>query len=77
MKTAISVPDSIFVEVERHAKSLGVSRSEFFADAARRYIADLDRDGLVAAINAAVDSAGDDDREFVREAAIRTFERNA
>ena len=38
MKTAISVPDPVFERVDREAKRLGVSRSEFFAKAAERYL---------------------------------------
>ena len=36
MKTAISVPDETFVQATRQAAELGISRSEFFARAARR-----------------------------------------
>jgi metal-responsive CopG/Arc/MetJ family transcriptional regulator len=39
MKTAISIPDPLFHSVERMAHKLHVSRSEFFANAAKAYIA--------------------------------------
>ena len=39
MKTAISVPDETFAQATRQAAELGISRSEFFARAARRYLA--------------------------------------
>lgn len=54
MKTAISVPDSTFERVEIAAKRLGVSRSEFFARAAERWLDTLDDDGTTAAIDAAI-----------------------
>jgi hypothetical protein len=38
MKTAISIPDPLFNSVERMAHKLNVSRSEFFANAAKTYI---------------------------------------
>ena len=38
MKTAISIPDPLFNSVERMAHRLNVSRSEFFANAAKAYI---------------------------------------
>ena len=38
MKTAISIPDSVFRAVESLAKRLGVSRSELFRKAVEAYI---------------------------------------
>jgi metal-responsive CopG/Arc/MetJ family transcriptional regulator len=38
MKTAISIPDSIFEEAERLAKTRGWSRSELYANAVTAYI---------------------------------------
>lgn len=54
MKTAISLPDDTFDRVERAAKKLGVSRSEFFARAAERWLDALDDDGTTGAINRAI-----------------------
>ena len=38
MKTAISIPDSIFEAAERLAKRLGLSRSELYSRAVANYI---------------------------------------
>lgn len=38
MKTAISIPDSIFDEAERLAKARGWSRSELYANAVTAYV---------------------------------------
>lgn len=54
MKTAISLPDDTFERVERAAKKLGVSRSEFFARAAERWLDALDDERTTAAINRAI-----------------------
>lgn len=54
MKTAISLPDDTFRRVERAAKEMGVSRSEFFARAAERWLNDLDDTGTTEAINRAL-----------------------
>jgi hypothetical protein len=35
MKTAISLPDDTYEQATRQAQALGISRSEFFARAAR------------------------------------------
>ena len=78
MKTAISIPDEAFRRVERHATRLHISRSEFFTRAAERWADQLEDAELTQAINAALDFIGDTDDEndeFVREAARRTFAR--
>ena len=51
MKTAISVPDDIFADATKRASDLGISRSEFFSTAARRYLDDLSRESLTEQIN--------------------------
>jgi metal-responsive CopG/Arc/MetJ family transcriptional regulator len=59
VKTAISMPDLIFHQVTDRAAAMGLSRSEFFVHAARRYLADLDARSDVEQINAAADAADD------------------
>lgn len=61
MKTAISIPDDTFRRAEERAASLGISRSEFFAQAARQYLDQLDAESLVGRIDAAVELAGADE----------------
>lgn len=39
MKTAISIPDDLFHDIEACTRRLKVSRSRLFTDAAREYIA--------------------------------------
>jgi metal-responsive CopG/Arc/MetJ family transcriptional regulator len=60
MKTAISVPDDTFERVGRAAKRMGVSRSEFFARAAERWLDALDDDRTTDAINHAIAGTPDD-----------------
>ncbi|MBW2344710.1 hypothetical protein DRN98_08440 [Methanosarcinales archaeon] len=40
MKTAISIPDEIFITADRLAKRLSMSRSELYARAVQLYIAE-------------------------------------
>lgn len=54
MKTAISVPDETFRRVDDAAVRLGVSRSEFFARAAERWLDALEDDGTTEVINRAI-----------------------
>jgi metal-responsive CopG/Arc/MetJ family transcriptional regulator len=60
VKTAISLPDDTFARVERAAAKLGVSRSEFFARAAERWLDALEDDQVTAAINDAIAGLSDD-----------------
>ncbi len=49
MKTAIAVPDAVFNRGRGTCQgALGMSRSEFYSTAARRYLAELDRTDLRA-----------------------------
>lgn len=61
MKTAISVPDATFEEATKRARQLGISRSEFFSTAARRYLDDLARESLTRQIDQALALPGYDD----------------
>jgi hypothetical protein len=61
VKTAISVPDDIFDQATGRAADLGISRSEFFARAARRYLDELDADSLTSQIDEALQTTGADD----------------
>jgi metal-responsive CopG/Arc/MetJ family transcriptional regulator len=60
MKTAISLPDDTFHRVDRAAKRLGVSRSEFFALAAERWLEALEEEDTTDAINRAVAGTSSD-----------------
>jgi metal-responsive CopG/Arc/MetJ family transcriptional regulator len=71
VKTAISVPDDIFDLATRRARELGISRSEFFARAARRYLDDLSTATLTRQIDDALSAAGADDSGHVAAGAGR------
>ncbi len=59
MKTAISIPDEVFRRVERQAKRLKLSRSEFFTRAAERFLATLAEEGVTRSYDEAF---ADEDR---------------
>jgi metal-responsive CopG/Arc/MetJ family transcriptional regulator len=71
MKTAISVPDEVFEQATRQAAELGISRSEFFARAARRYLDELASQSLTGQIDQALQTIGDDDSGAAATAAGR------
>lgn len=51
MKTAISIPDDVFIEVEKFAREHDLSRSEVFAEAAREYLERLKSRLMLDALN--------------------------
>jgi hypothetical protein len=73
MKTAISLPDEVFRAVEAQAKLLKVSRSEFFARAAVRLLADLDDARVKASYDAAFADESAKEASFRRRAARATL----
>ena len=56
MKTAISIPNELYAAVERRVGELGISRSEFYARGARRYLDELADGDLTMQINAAIEA---------------------
>jgi hypothetical protein len=72
MKTAISVPDDTYEQATRQAEALGISRSEFFARAARSYLDQLASRSLTEQINEALETA-DDDSNAAAAAAGRSY----
>lgn len=75
MKTAVSIPDDVFEEIERLARRSRRSRSEVFSAALKEYIARHAPDEVTDAINRAVDEIGDQRDEFVAAAARRVLEK--
>lgn len=51
MKTAISLPDSVFEEAEGLARQLGVSRSELYTEALKAYLKKYNRDKMLHKLN--------------------------
>lgn len=51
MKTAISLPDSVFEEAEMLAQQLGLSRSELYAKALQAYLKKYNRDQISLKLN--------------------------
>jgi len=51
MKTAISIPDEVFSEVERLSRRLKKSRSQIYTEAVTEYIARHDPEAVTEAMN--------------------------
>jgi hypothetical protein len=64
VKTAISIPDATFERAERRARALGVSRSEFYAKAAERWLDVLDDESTTEQIDQALLATQPEDSEI-------------
>jgi hypothetical protein len=73
MKTAISLPDDTYEQASRRAAELGISRSEFFARAARRYLDELGTQSLTRQIDEALQADDADDSNAAAAAAGRDY----
>jgi metal-responsive CopG/Arc/MetJ family transcriptional regulator len=79
MKTAVSVPDSVYQQAERLAQRTGRSRSEIYSTALREYVARHDTDAVATAVDRvltmlqAEDGQGPEPDGFVSRAARRTL----
>jgi len=51
MKTAISLPDSVFEEAESLAQQLGISRSELYTKALQAYLQKYNRQQIETQLN--------------------------
>ena len=75
MKTAVSIPDDVFENVDRFARRARRSRSEVFSAALREYMARHAPDEITDAINRVVDGIPDQGDDFVPTAARRILEK--
>jgi len=73
VKTAISLPDDTYEQATKQAAKLGISRSEFFARAARSYLDELAAHSLTEQINEALQAAADDDSNAAAATAGRSY----
>ena len=76
MKTAVSLPDELFAQVDRLARESGRSRSEVYAAALREYVARHAPDEITAKIDQVVERLDESaaDRRFAGAAARRVLE---
>ncbi|HLA15881.1 MAG TPA: ribbon-helix-helix protein, CopG family [Candidatus Limnocylindrales bacterium] len=76
MKTAVSLPDELFAQVERLARRSRRSRSEVYRAALREYVERHAPDDVTAALDRVIEELGDaasEDR-FLDQAARRVLE---
>jgi predicted transcriptional regulator len=74
MKTAVSVPDDLFAQVDRLARRSRRSRSEVYSAALREYLARHAPDEVTAGLDAVLEDVGPARPDpFVAAAARRTL----
>ena len=59
MKTAVSLPDDVYQEAERHAKRTRKSRSQLYAEALSEYLCRHAPDHVTADMDAVIDQLGE------------------
>ena len=76
MKTAVSLPDGVYLRAERHAKRTRKSRSQLYAEALAEYLARHASEEVTEDMNAVVERLGEPGPDsFVAAAARRTLKR--
>jgi hypothetical protein len=74
VKTAISLPDSLFEQAERLAKRLGISRSELYQRAITAFIHQRSRDVVREALNRVYDTTSSRELDpLIRAASEQTL----
>ncbi len=75
MKTAVSIPDEIFLEADGLARRQNKSRSQLYSQAIREYLRRHSPDAVTESMNRVIDELGGDEDVFVSEAAARILKR--
>lgn len=75
MKTAISLPDDLFAEIERVARRLGKSRSALYRAAISEFLSRHDPDEITESMNRVAEQLDTRPDRFATEAARRALER--
>jgi len=76
MKTAISIPDDVFADAERLARTLNESRSQLYSRAVKEFVARHAPDRITAALDAVCDGVHQPDDDFAGAAARHVLRRS-
>jgi len=75
MKTAISLPDTVFRDAERFARHAKKSRSKLYADALSEYLARHSPDEITESLNRVAAKINGKDLQFGKQAARKLVAR--
>ena len=76
MKTAVSIPDTLFRRAEALAHRLGKSRSQVYREALAEYVARRDPDAVTLALDVVVEEIGGNVDDWVTKAGRRALEQS-
>jgi len=76
MKTAISIPDSVFRAAEKYAKRMHKSRSQLFSEAMAEYLERHTPDEITRTLNETVEAIGDANGSFIKKASHNLLEQS-
>ena len=65
MKTAISLPDNVFLAAEETAKRLGIPRSQLYARAVEEYINHNNKDYITEKLNQIFSNESDEEKKLL------------
>jgi len=77
MKTAISLPDTIFTEADRFAKKKKKSRSQLYTEAIEEYLFRHNENEITNSMNSVVDKVGNLKDTFYGKAAKIIIEKES
>jgi metal-responsive CopG/Arc/MetJ family transcriptional regulator len=75
MKTAVSIPDELFQEVDELARRLGKSRSQLYREALAEYLARRDPHEVTRAMDETLEGLATQADPWLSEAGRRALER--
>ncbi|MFP4511223.1 MAG: ChpI protein [Spirochaetaceae bacterium] len=73
MKTAISLPDRLYDEAERTAKSMGIPRSQLFAKALEEFIEHHKRENITERLNKVYSNDAPDEFEDISNSGLESL----
>jgi metal-responsive CopG/Arc/MetJ family transcriptional regulator len=76
MKTAVSIPDSVFEEAERFAKRTRRSRSDVYSQALAEYVARHATNQVTEAMDQTLAALDETEDQFAAAAGRKTLRRN-
>lgn len=76
MKTAISIPDELFLSAEKTAKKLGIPRSQLFAKALEEFIQNHSKEDITKKLNGIYDQSFQNSNNSVSESSVSTLRKS-
>jgi len=75
MKTAVSLPDRLYDEAERTAKSLGIPRSQLFARALQEFIDHHKGENITEKLNEVYSKTDQSEFDTISEAGLESIRK--